>query len=511
MATWILWALVSAVGGEADCTIVHFTAAWCKPCQQVAPSLQRLQHEGWDVRTVDVDRESQLTQQYQIKNLPTVVILCRQQEVDRLVGAASYEQIQQRATRAAARNQSGAARNSTNSRASTPELGTQPAAAQAIVRGQSPSLTAFPMLASVVSETPADPNLTRQAFGEPPPRQQIPVDLASSRSEVPVSRSQQPAAAPSLSIEQAIARAAAATVRIRVDEANTTAYGTGTIVDVHGSEALILTCGHLFRDMKPNSQLTIDLFAGTPQEINLPSQLIDFKAEQEDIGLISVQLPVAIEPVPILARGEPLQIGQPAFSFGCDHGENPTRRDTRIKSINRYLGADNIEIAGAPAVGRSGGGLFDTQGRLIGVCNAADSEGDEGIYAAAEVVYSQIERLGLSHLFEKQPVAASGQLQFASTQAGLPGSNAHANDWSPTAESSSFDSDSIAWPDQAAVMPQGLAASASTPVELTSSSPAEQAPQVICIVRSGNGQDQVVTIDAPPAELLQLIHRAGQR
>ncbi|MEZ6079844.1 MAG: hypothetical protein R3C56_30485 [Pirellulaceae bacterium] len=46
-----------------------------------------------------------------------------------------------------------------------------------------------------------------------------------------------------LSVEQAISRAAAATVRIRVDEANTTAYGTGTIVDVRGQEALDGTAG----------------------------------------------------------------------------------------------------------------------------------------------------------------------------------------------------------------------------------------------------------------------------
>ncbi len=39
----------------------------------------------------------------------------------------------------------------------------------------------------------------------------------------------------SLNVEQAIARASAATVRIIVEEANTKAFGTGTIIDVHGS------------------------------------------------------------------------------------------------------------------------------------------------------------------------------------------------------------------------------------------------------------------------------------
>ncbi len=70
----------------------------------------------------------------------------------------------------------------------------------------------------------------------------------------------------------------------------------------------------------------------------------------------------------------------------------------------------NVEIIGAPALGRSGGGLFDQQGQLIGVCNAADTTDNEGIYAAAEVVYAQIERLGMTHLFDSQTAAPNTQL-----------------------------------------------------------------------------------------------------
>ncbi|MCA9132704.1 MAG: trypsin-like peptidase domain-containing protein, partial [Planctomycetales bacterium] len=412
MAAWIISALLcAAVGGSSDCTIVHFTASWSSPCKQVQPSLARLEQEGWDVRRVDVDQHPELVQQFAVQNLPTLVLFCRDQEVDRLVGAAPYEQIQQRAQRAAARNQS----TPPPATPTTPATAAEHAAAtaQPIVRGQSPSLGAYPMLASLARSLPAEhehehehePSAVQaspsQSKASASPSRSAPASsfAASAPSSTP------PAAA--LSIPQAIARAAAATVRIRVDEAQSTAFGTGTIVDVHGQEALILTCGHLFRDMQPQSQLTIDLFPGTAQEVNLPSQLIDFRAEGEDIGLISFRIPVAIEPVPILPRGERLQIGQQVFSFGCDHGANPTRRDTQIKNINRYTGADNLEIAGAPAVGRSGGGLFDLQGRLIGVCNAADAMDDEGIYAAAEVVYQQIERLDLGHLFAQTPRAAA--------------------------------------------------------------------------------------------------------
>ena len=284
---------------------------------------------------------------------------------------------------------------------------------------------------------------------------------------------QQPA--PQLDLQSAIARAAAATVRIRVDEENSTAYGTGTVIDVHGDEALVLTCGHLFREMKKHSQLTIDLFPNRSQPINVPAQLIDFKADagDEDIGLVSFRLPYAIEPVPLLPQSETLRVGQPAFSFGCDHGDNPTRRDTQVKNINRYLGAPNVEIAGAPAVGRSGGGLFDNQGRLIGVCNAADAEGDEGIYAAAGIVYNQIERLGLSHLVNNHPAA----------------------------------SPNLATPNQ-------LVSLQSTPPQQGNSpavAPDSIASQMTCIVRDASGQEKIVRVDSPSPDLLNAIFRQAAR
>ncbi|MCA9182330.1 MAG: thioredoxin family protein, partial [Planctomycetales bacterium] len=111
MASWILSAMLCAVvGGSPDCTVVHFTANWCEPCKQIEPALHQLRQEGWTIQTVDVDRQPGLVQQFRIENLPTLAILCREQEVDRMVGAASYERILERVERAAARNQNGPSR-----------------------------------------------------------------------------------------------------------------------------------------------------------------------------------------------------------------------------------------------------------------------------------------------------------------------------------------------------------------------------------------------------------------
>jgi hypothetical protein len=96
---------------------------------------------------------------------------------------------------------------------------------------------------------------------------------------------------------------------------------------------------------------------------------------------------------------EKLNEGDAVYSWGCDHGNNPSRRDSRITKLNRYLGAPNVEVYGAPVQGRSGGGLFNSRGELIGVCYAADNELNEGLYNAPEVVYQQLMRLGLNRLF----------------------------------------------------------------------------------------------------------------
>jgi len=120
----------------------------------------------------------------------------------------------------------------------------------------------------------------------------------------------------------------------------------------------------------------------------------------------------------------PMNQGKLASSFGPNHSANSpdvgVRANQRNKSIaiyeqqirptlgvnhpyhsklNRYQGPANIEIAGAPVQGRSGGGLFDRKGRLIGVCIAADTELDEGLFLGPESFYSELEKQGLGYLF----------------------------------------------------------------------------------------------------------------
>ncbi len=454
----ILFGGVSA-GGERGVQVLYFTATWCEYCDDMQPSLESLQQDGWSVQQIDIDQKPNVVEQFQLKSLPTVVLVSGQQEVDRLVGVTSHADLSKRLLRAAARagfNAQAAPRSAPTTLAThtvSPESANSPPNGM-ILRRQSPRI--LPGLASLNSRV-ADvrPSVRAQEMS------------------------------PEITTPQGgMQRASRATGRIRVDEGQTVGHGTGTIIDVHNGEALVLTCGHLFREMQQKTELSVDLLAGTPQEQNVPARLIDFKADEEDIGLVSLRLPIDIDPVEVLPRGKTLNVGQPVYSFGCDHGQDPTRRDTRITHINRYVGAANVEISGAPAVGRSGGGLFDMQGRLIGVCNAADSQDDEGIYASADVIYDQIQRLGLSHLFTDHPVEPptsateeSGAPLLADSMDLMPQSVLEQSRWNETP----------AAPDPEAATAQ----------------------EVICIVKDAAGQSRMVTIHAPTADLLQAIQDAN--
>ena len=106
-------------------------------------------------------------------------------------------------------------------------------------------------------------------------------------------------------------------------------------------------------------------------------------------------------------------------TIGCSNGKDPTLLPQRITKLDRYQGPPNIEVSGAPEEGRSGGGLFNLQGQLIGVCYAADYEGNEGLYAALESIHDELNRLGLKDIYAKadatgKPGEAAADARLAS-------------------------------------------------------------------------------------------------
>ncbi len=67
--------------------LLYFSAEWCGPCKMVGPVMEELKTEGYNVQKVDVDSNQELSQQFGIRNIPTVVLTIDGVDSGRKVGA----------------------------------------------------------------------------------------------------------------------------------------------------------------------------------------------------------------------------------------------------------------------------------------------------------------------------------------------------------------------------------------------------------------------------------------
>lgn len=241
----------------------------------------------------------------------------------------------------------------------------------------------------------------------PPPSREPPRTERSVKRNAVNSRSGKPSNA-QMATEQ---RALEATVRLRVDDPDGHSYGSGTIIDAHGEEALILTCGHIFRDSKGKGKISVDL-CGLAQPQTIAGTLIRYDLDR-DVALVAVSTKVRLTSVPIARANYQVSPGQPLFSLGCNHGQEPTILRGPLRAVNQYLGPENLVVAGQPVDGRSGGGLFSYDGCLVGVCNAADPERAEGLYAAYMSIHRHLDEAKLAFIYQQPQASEDSQLAQA--------------------------------------------------------------------------------------------------
>lgn len=78
--------------------LVDFWATWCGPCKTLGPVLEKLAAEfngGFVLAKVDVDKEQQLAGYFQIKSVPTVMLVKGGQIVDGFPGALPEGQLRE--------------------------------------------------------------------------------------------------------------------------------------------------------------------------------------------------------------------------------------------------------------------------------------------------------------------------------------------------------------------------------------------------------------------------------
>lgn len=297
--------------------------------------------------------------------------------------------------------------------------------------------------------------------------------------------------------------ARAATVRIKVEDATGYGFGTGTIIDIHDSEALVVTCGHLFRESKGQGQITADVFTtGTAQTV--PGQLIGYDLDR-DIALISIQSGRGATAAKVAPAGFTVRPGDRAFTYGCDKGADPSLRQTQITGVNKYKGKPNFTAVGQPIDGRSGGGLFSAEGYLIGICNAADPTDNEGLYAGLASIHWQLDQIGQSEIYQRSAMANSASLaaapvgwdQLASAGAGPPSPPVNAIPTSATV------------PNAADRFAQANTRPSSSPSPIA----AGEDTEIVFIVRSKRDPSQrseVFVVDQAAPDLIARISRAAQ-
>jgi len=360
--------LTTCLCGGGETVLMDFYGDHCPPCRAMQPVLQQLEARGYPIRKVNVQQEPRLASQYGVRGIPCFVMLVNGREVDRVVGATSSTRLEQMLALA------GPGRSAVQ----------QPALAVSAGASNSGSL-------------PIPAEISKSTFAAGPSQTQSPGDTSAAAAGP--SRPRTPSSTGPAQ-EKLEADLIACTARLRIEDATGNSCGSGTIIDARRNEALILTCGHLFRDSQGTGRIEVDLFGPYPAE-RIPGHLVHYDL-QKDVGLIKIRVPGPVYVAQVAPPGYSIAKGARVINVGCNNGDAPTVRYAQVTALDKFLGPSNVEASGLPVQGRSGGGLFNADGQVIGVCNAAVPTDNEGLYAALASIHAELDQTELAFVYRGQ-------------------------------------------------------------------------------------------------------------
>jgi hypothetical protein len=162
-----------------------------------------------------------------------------------------------------------------------------------------------------------------------------------------------------------------------IEDGNTSSVGSGTIIDAQEDDALILTVGHIFKDVDPKAEIRVALYGG-----KVVKGRIVHSSQNPDIALVAVTgVPPAVAPVAKLNPRKGAKLSRVGM-FGEYEGT--------LASLNRFEGAANLCMTGCPAQGDSGGGVFNDRGEVVGIISCMDQAEDQTIATGLHSIHHEL-------------------------------------------------------------------------------------------------------------------------
>jgi len=374
--------------------VYDFSATWCGPCQQVAPVVSKLSREGLPIQKIDIDQHKSMADQFHIDSVPTFVLVVDGKEVTRQSGYMSENDLRRMIARIPKepRAAPGRIRNASEANGSGMEFPVELGSPGSIPRPDS-----TPMVETeVADEEPSRSGLGRLwPFGRRDQEEPTVRGNNGSASADPLSNGQ-------------MGDPMNATVRIRVVINNQVNVGTGTIISSAPGISRILTCAHILKDFNEDAKIEVELLYGDQPQMYI-ARLIKTN-EKADLGLISIPTDNQQPSIPVPDVNGLPKIGAPVACIGCSGGELPTRKQLRVTGIDLYDPPNNIECTGVPVEGRSGGGLFNAKGEIVGVCIGANDKKQRGLYSGLLAVHMVLDQCGLTELYRRTAPPADGTI-----------------------------------------------------------------------------------------------------
>jgi thioredoxin-like negative regulator of GroEL len=76
--------------------ILYFTAEWCNPCKRTRPIAEALDRDGiMKFQFIDADDNGDLCRKFEIKAVPTFILIEDGNELRRMNGAKTQDQIEE--------------------------------------------------------------------------------------------------------------------------------------------------------------------------------------------------------------------------------------------------------------------------------------------------------------------------------------------------------------------------------------------------------------------------------